>query len=508
MEQNNLLDMKSISKRFGGMNALDKVDFDLRKGETHALVGENGAGKSTLMKILNGVIHMDSGRTDLMGKKIEIYSPVVARKNGIAMIYQELSLVEDIDVASNIYLGQEPVRQRIFLDNKKIYQQATELLKTLELNIRPTTLVRSLTVGQKQMIEIAKAFAADAQLIIMDEPSSALSMKDKQELFEGISTLKKKNVSIIYISHKLDEIMEISDRITILRDGRKIGTFNTTDIDQKGLVQAIIGRDLEKEKVDSEINIETSRPILSMKGISASTVPEISNIDLELYHGEVLGLTGLMGAGKSEVAKVLFGITNIEDGKIEIDGKEALIKTPYSAVFNGIGLIPENRREEGLIMGMSIQKNIIAVCLPKLKKNGRVDKKKANQIVSQYISQMGIKTRTMDILVKQLSGGNQQKVVIGKWLANKPKIIILDEPTRGIDVGSKAEIHKLIRKLANEGVGVLLVSSEIPEILTCCDRILIMRRGRIVQCMSREQATEESIYYYSSAGNDDDTKTH
>jgi len=497
--QETLLNMINIKKSFLGIHALNGVDFELKKGEIHALIGENGAGKSTLVKIINGYEKPDSGEIFLKNERVKINNTADATKLGIQMIYQELSLIPNLDIATNIFLGKEPKKLIFLLNKKSVYQETNKLFQKLNISLNPYTIVSDLTIGQQQMVEIAKAFLTKLSILIMDEPTSALSGTEKTILFEDLNNYKKLGVSIIYITHKLDEVLTIADRITVLRDGNYKGTFINENINQEKLIELLMGKELEgihyekreikKEKYFEVINLSSN------SGIS------IHDINIQIHKKEIVGITGLVGAGKSEVARAIFGIDPKINGKIIMNNKEIFITSPYDAVNHGLALIPENRREEGLILNTSILKNITTVFLYKMAKLLFVDERLGLSETKKYLKKLNIKTPNPHFITGNLSGGNQQKVVIGKWLINDPTLLILDEPTRGIDVGAKAEILLLIREMADKSeLGVLFISSEIEEVLNICDTIILMQNGRIVKVLPRNESTKESILYYATGG--------
>ncbi|MGB9856890.1 MAG: sugar ABC transporter ATP-binding protein [Dictyoglomaceae bacterium] len=493
MNQELLLKMEKISKSFPGVKALDQVDLEVYKGEILALVGENGAGKSTLMKILTGVYQKDEGRIILKGKEINPQNPHEAQKLGISIIYQEFNLAPNLDIATNIFLGNEPKKGKIIkiFDYKKAYKESLKLLGLLGLDLPPDTLVKDLTVAEQQMIEIAKALAQKSELIIMDEPTSALAGREVKNLFEIMRKLKSENISIIFITHRLEEVFEIADRIIVLRDGKRVGELPAQRDKYDDVVRMMVGREV---RVIPKPSTKTEETILEVRNLSSK---KVKNISFELKKGEVLGIAGLVGAGRTEIIRAIFGADSIISGEIYLEGKRIEIKSPKDAVRYKIGLVPEDRKLQGLILDMAVHENISLPSLRYLFPNGILRRKLEYNLAEYFVQKLQIKTPSISQKVVNLSGGNQQKVVLSKWLALKPKILILDEPTRGIDVGAKAEIHKLIGEMAQDGIGIILISSELPEILALSDRIIVISKGRITAEISKEEATQERIMQYA-----------
>jgi len=488
-----ILEMKNISKQFPGVKALNNVQLKIKKGEVHVLVGENGAGKSTLMKILNGVYSKDTGEIIFKGKPMEIRNPREAQEAGISIIYQELNLIPKLSIAENIFLGREPLKKNRMIDWKLIYKNTEELLIRLDIDLDPTTKINRLGIAQQQMIEIAKALSFKSDVIVMDEPTSALTDKEINKLFTVIKQLKKSGVAIIYISHRLEEIKQIGDRLTVLRDGNYIGTYEVKDIDIDTIIQLMVGRKVD-EKYPKE-HAEISDTVLDVCNLKNA---KLKNISFSLKKGEILGLAGLMGAGRTELARAIFGADPIDSGEIYINGIKKNITSPLDAITNGIGLLPEDRRTQGLVQKMSVLENITLPSLDSFVDRIFLKKKRETIKSREFIEQVNIKTPSPFSKVSFLSGGNQQKVVLAKWLCANVEIIIFDEPTRGIDVGAKVEIYKLICNMAKAGKAILLISSELPEILGMCDRILVMHEGRITGELSRQEATQEKILSYAT----------
>lgn len=491
-ERGSILELSNISKSFPGVKALDNVNLTIRRGTVLALVGENGAGKSTLMKILAGVYKKDRGEIRIDGRPIDINSPKEAQETGIAVIHQEFSLIPELTVAQNIFLGKEIYSNGKFLiDNKRMSKKAKEILSRFDMDIDVDLPVRDLTVGQQQMIEIAKAMASDAWIVVMDEPTSALSEADKNRLFGLIRELKKQNVAIVYISHRMSEIFEIADEVTVLRDGQYVATGEVNDVNEDILIKWMVGRELKD--IFSREKAKLGRVVLEVKNLTKKGV--FNNISFSVREGEVLGLSGLMGAGRTEIVRCIFGIDSFDEGEIMIDGKPIQIRKSLDAIKAGIGLIPEDRRKDGFVPLMSVRENLSLPSLPWINHRGWINRKQESEITRKYIKALEIKTPSSEQSVSNLSGGNQQKCVVGKWLARNPRIIILDEPTRGIDVGAKAEIHKIIEDLAKNKVAVIMISSELPEILGVSDRIMVLHEGNITGEFDAEKTTQEEIMH-------------
>ena len=486
-----VLEASGISKRYPGVHALDDVSLRILPGEVHAVVGENGAGKSTLMKILSGAQTPDGGSILVGGQPVTIESPRAAHDQGIITIYQELSLVNALSVGENIFLGDLPTRSggSWQVDWPDVWRRSAELLEQVGLRIRPQTLVRELSVAQKQMVEIARALARNVRVLILDEPTSSLTERETERLFAIIAVLKEQGVGIAYISHRLGEVFRIAQRVTVLRDGKLVGTVPVAEASEDLLVRMMVGRDLSRLFTHAR---ETDAPVrLAGRGLSRGKA--LHDVDFDVRAGEIVGLAGLVGAGRTELVRCLFGADRIDRGEILLDGVAVTIRTPGDAVNLGIALVPEDRKLQALILGMGVRENLSLPILDRLGSPLFPSRAQERLLVREYIQALSIRTPHMEQRVAALSGGNQQKVVIARWLATKPKVLILDEPTRGIDVGAKAEVHALIARLAEAGVAILMVSSELPEILGMSHRILVMRGGRIVATMARQEASEESI---------------
>lgn len=491
-----ILQMSNITKRFSGVTVLNKVNFNLRKGEVHVLIGENGAGKSTLMKILTGVHQKDEGRIQLADengelKETELDSPVTALEKGISMVFQEFNLMENMTIAENICIGYEPVKG-ILLDRKKMMQIAGEQMKRVNMEeVSPSAVVETLTTAQKQCVEIAKCLSHDAKIIILDEPTSSLSEKEVATLFSLIRSLKASGVSIVYISHRMEEIFEIGDRITVFRDGEMIDTVAVPDTTENDLVKMIIGREFTSDDVHEE-NAKNEEVRLEGRHISVGKFGK--ELDFQVHKGEILGIFGLVGAGRTELARIIFGIDPIGEGVLYKDGKQVLIKSPGDAIRQRIGMIPEDRKHLGLITKLNVRDNLT---LAALKKMPVILKNRAMEIslTKEYIDRLGIVTSGQQQIIERLSGGNQQKVVISKWLALNLDVIILDEPTRGVDVGAKAEIYGIMRQLAKEGKSIIMISSDLPEVLRVSHRILVMHDGEIKLNRSAGELDQEQIMH-------------
>lgn len=494
--------MDNISKAFAGIKALDQVKIELRQGEVHALMGENGAGKSTLMKIMTGVYTKDEGRMFLRDqqngemKEVEMKSPLMAQKLGLSMVFQEFNLLENMNIAENIFLGREPVGRGTVLDKKQLREKAKAELEKVKLDIDPEMPVSSLSCGQKQCVEIAKALSFHARVVVFDEPTASLSEKESQILFQIIRELKQKGVCIVYISHRMEEVFELSDRITVFRNGTYIDTVDTASTTENDLIKMMIGHEL-RGKRNGKAQLQDGKTVLEVRNIRV--FPKAEPVSFTLHEKEILGFFGLVGAGRTELARILFGIDPIGAGEIYIEGQQIKSNGPKDAIAAGIGLVPEDRKGLGLILGMSIRDNMLISKLAQLK-SCLLKKNVMDKITGTYVSDLSIAMRNDMQEVKELSGGNQQKVVIAKWLAMEPNILIMDEPTRGIDIGAKTEIYQLMRKLADSGKSIIMISSEMTEVMQVSDRILIMHEGSITGEMSAEQATKNTIMQAAFGG--------
>ncbi len=491
MQVTPIIEAVNVGKRFPGVHALDNVSLTVVPGEVHAVIGENGAGKSTLMKILSGAHGPDQGAIRVDGQPVTIQSPRAAQELGIITIYQELSLVDALSVGENIFLGDLPTRSggSWQVDWPAVWSRSSELLERVGLRVKPQTLVRNLSVAQKQMVEIARALARNVRVLILDEPTSSLTETESERLFEIIALLKSRNVGIVYISHRLAEVFRIAQRVTVLRDGQVVGSLPLEEASEDLLVRMMVGRDLSQLFTQAAW---TDAPVrLEVRGLSRRGV--LHDVNFSIRGGEVVGLAGLVGAGRTELARCLFGADRTSTGEIFLDGAAVTLRTPGDAVDLGIALVPEDRKLQALILGMGVRENLTLPVLDRLGSPFVPSRSRERVMAGNFIKSLRIRTPHMDQRVAALSGGNQQKVVIARWLATKPKVLILDEPTRGIDVGAKAEVHALIARLAEQGVAILMISSELPEILGMSHRILVMRDGRIAADIPRGDATEETI---------------
>jgi ABC-type sugar transport system ATPase subunit len=494
MGENILLEMEHIKKEFPGVLALKDVSLQLRAGEVHALLGENGAGKSTLIKVLGGIYSSDSGTIRINGASVTINSVEDAQKNGISVIHQELVLVPHMTVAENIFLGREPLAANGTVDFKKMNADVKKILNSFELDIIPDEEVSTLTIAQQQMVEIIKALSFNAHILVMDEPSSSLSEKDVGFLFETIRKLKKNKVGIIYISHRMSELKQITDRITVIRDGEYIGTKETAAATNDELIAMMVGRQLTHYY--TRTYGEPGDTVLEVRGLSDGKL--LKDVSFELHGGEILGFAGLVGAGRSEVMKCIFGIDPLTAGEILVEGKRVKIRNPEEAMDLGIALVPESRKLEALFPIQSVMFNITIKTIKEFIHGILVNKEKELSITKEYVDSMAIKTPAYTQAVGNLSGGNQQKVIIGRWLATKPKILILDEPTKGVDVGAKAEIYAIMNELVKQGVAIIMISSELPEVINMSDRVNVMSGGRITVCLPREELSQERIMKYAT----------
>ncbi|ACA55530.1 sugar ABC transporter ATP-binding protein [Clostridium botulinum] len=493
-----LLNMKNIKKSFSGVQVLHGINLAIEEGEVLGLLGENGAGKSTLMKILSGVYPIEEGEIYLENKKIIPENPKHAQNLGISIIHQELNLVENLTVAENIFLGRIPVNKWGKVEYQKLFSGTQEILNSYEFDLDAKANVKELSVGKQQMIEIAKAVSFNSKVILMDEPTSALTDEETEKLFNLIRRLQKQKIGIVFISHKLEEIFELCSKVKVLRDGKDMGEHDISNIDEDKLIQLMVGREIS-ERFPTKNN-KPGDEILRIEHISKKDV--LDDVSFSVRRGEVFGIAGLMGAGRSELMNAIFGVDRKDAGEIYIDNKKVDIKCCKDAIKNGIGYVPEDRKKQGLILCFSVEKNSTLAVLDKIKgKFACIDRKKEKLIAEKQIEKLSIKVQNKDQKVKLLSGGNQQKIVLGKWLEIEPKILILDDPTRGIDVGTKAEIYNLINKLTKKGHSVILISSEMPEVISMSDRIAVMSEGKITKILNKEEANQETIMKYAIGGN-------
>jgi methyl-galactoside transport system ATP-binding protein len=487
----NLLEMQNITKRFPGVLALDNVTLKVKPGSVHALMGENGAGKSTLMKCLFGIYSMDEGKILFEGKEVAFANSKQALENGVSMVHQELNQVRQQNVMDNIWLGRYP-KKGIFIDEKKMYEDTVGIFKSLDINIDPRSKVGTLSVSEMQMVEIAKAVSYHSKIIVMDEPTSSLTETEVDHLFKIIRRLQSENVAIIYISHKMEEILKISDEVTIMRDGQYIATKKAKELTTDEIIKLMVGRDLS-QRFPAKVN-KPGDIILKVSDLTAVTQPSFSNVNFELRKGEILGIAGLVGSKRTEVVEALFGIRALKSGTIELNGKTVQNKSPQHAIKNGFALVTEERRSTGIYPELSISFNSIIANLGQYKTKGIfLSDRKVFDDTKWVIDSMNVKTPTQKTSIGSLSGGNQQKVIIGRWLLTKPDILLLDEPTRGIDVGAKFEIYQLINELAAEGKGIIMISSEMPELLGVTDRILVMSNGKAAGIVETAKTSQEEI---------------
>ena len=497
MSNEYVFEMENITKTFGQNIVLDGVSIAIKPGEVRALMGENGAGKSTLMKILGGLYSADSGVIRMAGKEVSIRNVDDARKYGVSFIHQEITNISEMTIAENIFLGREPKNRLKMVDYKKMRQEAQKALNALGLDLDAGRLIRGLSVAQQQMIEIARAISEGARILILDEPTASLSNSETDNLFAQIAHLKSTGVAMIYISHRMEETFHVCDTVTVLRDGKFIGTCNTKETTENELISMMVGR--EFNNMYGNEHVVGKEVLLEVKNLTTSKVKDVS---FTLKKGEILGFSGLVGAGRTELALALFGIDSIQSGEIWLDGKKLNIRKPQDAIQAGIMLVPEERKVQGLFLSHSIATNLTFQVLPKFIHKLRVDRKKEADIVEEFKQKLSIKMASTEQAAGELSGGNQQKIVISKWLAAAPKVLIMDEPTRGIDVGAKAEIYKLMHVLAKEGVSIIMISSELPEIINNSSRIAVMREGRLVGILDQEEeeASQELIMSYAVGG--------
>jgi ribose transport system ATP-binding protein len=490
------LEMHDISKTFPGVRALNRVDLRVCRGEVHALAGENGAGKSTLMKIMTGVLKADpGGRIVLDGHTVDIHDPVHARALGISIIYQELSVVENLTVAENLFLAREPIGRSGLIDTRRMNREAREILGTLGIDIAPTTRVSRLSIGQKQMIEIAKAISYDSKIIIMDEPTASLSHHETVALLGIIRGLREKNVGIVYITHRLDEIFEVADQVTILRDGSTIDSLPIARVTREILVRKMVDRELS-QLYGTHQSHSTDKVVLAVEGLTlrdpTAHGAKVRDVTFDLHEGEILGFFGLIGAGRTETMEMIFGIRPYV-GQIRVGGAPVRIGSPGDAIDHGIGFVTEDRKGQGLVLGMTVRENFSLTHLEDYSPAQFVNRTTESARCAEFVRTLGIKTPTIEQRAINLSGGNQQKIVIAKWVARKPRVLIVDEPTRGIDVGAKAEVHALLARLARDGMGIIMISSDLPEVLAVSDRVAVVKDGRITRILDRADASQETI---------------
>ena len=490
--------LKNISKKFPGVQALDDVDFFLKSNEVHALVGENGAGKSTLMKIIAGIQKPDTGTITLNGEKVEFNSPREAQNNGISIVHQEADLFPSLTVAENVFANDLPTKGFLkTVDFKKIQHQTNDLLKKFgHPEINSKDIVSTLSVGQRQIVEIIKALSLNSNIIIFDEPTAVLTPSETEILFSIIDDLKKNNIAIAYISHRLEEIGKISDYVSVLKDGKLMATKETKDINPSEMIKLMVGRELKDIFDEEDRDVSNNEILLDVKNFKNSEY--FDDISFNIKKGEIVGFSGLIGAGRTELALTLFGYYQSDSGKVILDGKEINISNPTEAIDAGIVYVSEERREKGLFTEMTVRNNLISPNLEEVNNNGILNKTKISQLTKSTIDQLNIKTNDDETYVLKLSGGNQQKIALGKWLPKNPKLLIIDEPTRGVDVGAKQEVYKILRKLSKQGTSIMLISSELPEIIGMCDRTIVMQSGKINGEILKQDFSEELILKYAS----------
>ncbi|NEC41390.1 sugar ABC transporter ATP-binding protein [Streptomyces sp. SID8016] len=492
-----VLEARSVSKRFPGVVALDDVSFALRAGEVHALVGENGAGKSTLIKVLTGVYRSDEGEVCVSGEPVRFARPFEAQQAGISTIYQEVNLVPLMSVARNIFLGREPKNRLGLIDFSRMNRETTELLDGFGVRVDPKRPLHTLGIGTQQMVALARAVSVQARVVIMDEPTSSLEPREVETLFRVIENLRGQGIAVLYVSHRMDELYRVCDRVTVLRDGRHIHTGELAPLERMRLVSMMLGRDMAEVRRDGLTGFATEghdaarTPVLTATGLDRRH--QLHDISLELYAGEVLGLGGLLGSGRSETAKALTGALPLDGGEITVDGKRVGRPTPAAAIRAGISMLPEDRKAEGIVPGLSVRENIVLAAMPRLSRAGIVSRAQQDRIVEIFMKRLRIKASGPEQKVGELSGGNQQKVLLARWLCLEPKVLLLDEPTRGIDVGAKAEVQSLIDELAREGLAVLLISSDIEELIEGADRIVVLRGGAVAGELSGDEVDESRL---------------
>ncbi|XQY91504.1 sugar ABC transporter ATP-binding protein [Metabacillus sp. HB246100] len=494
-----IVEMKNISKAFSGNRVLENVDFEIRSGEVHALMGENGAGKSTLMKILTGIYQRDSGSVYLKGEEVHFKDAKQAEESGISVIHQELNIIPHLSVTDNMFLGKELTVGRFgIIKQKEMRRKTKEYLQQLGIEIDPDKEAGELSVGQQQMIEIARAVAAKSEVLIMDEPTAALTDREIEALFKVIMRLKEQGVGIVYISHRMEEIFQVCDRISVLRDGEFIGVKEIPKTNFDEIVKMMVGRQLGERFPARQTTLGAER--LKVEQLTCKGVFE--DISFSVREGEVLGVAGLMGAGRTEIMEAIFGYRSYQSGRIVIDGNDVKMKNPYEAIKQGIGFVTEDRKGEGLVVDLSVRENFSLTNLDRISSKQVIASSKEEEFVDELIEKLHVKTASRELSVKSLSGGNQQKIVIGKWLGTNPKILILDEPTRGVDVGAKKEIYQLINQLTQEGVAIVMVSSELPEILGMSDRVLVIHEGKVSAMIPIKEANQEKIMQAATGGKD------
>ena len=486
-----LVELYGIVKQFGGVQALRGVDFRLFPGEVHALVGENGAGKSTLVKVLAGIYRPDEGVMKVGGESVQLRSPAQAQALGIAVVQQEPMLFPDLDVAENVFMGRHPRDRYGRVDWKRMYREVDQLLASLDVSLSSHQPVQGLSVAEQQLVEITKALSLQARVLVLDEPTAALSAHEVEELFVIVRQLRERGVAVLFVSHRLEEVFKIADRLTICRDGSHIITTSVSEITTEEIIKHMVGRELAHFFPKGEAEI--GEVVLEARHLTRAGA--FADVNFQLHRGEILGFAGLVGAGRTEVARVLFGIDQAESGEVWFKGKRVHIRSPQQAVDYGIAYVPEDRHQQGLVMNFSIASNISLAILQRVSRLGLIDSRREQQMAEEYSSQLRIRSSNVGQVVNALSGGNQQKVVLSKWLATNPSVLILDEPTRGIDVGAKAEVHRITSDLAAKGLAIILIASELPEVLAMADRIIVLHEGRVTGTFTRSEATQERVMF-------------
>jgi rhamnose transport system ATP-binding protein len=494
-----VVELRGVAKAFGGVQALRGVDLALAPGQVHALVGENGAGKSTLVRILGGVHQPDDGAVVIGGEPVHLHGPADAKVRGIAVIHQEPALFPDLDVAENVFMGRQPLDRSRGIDWKQMYREVGELLRSLGVALDPRTPVQGLSVADQQLVEIAKALSLDARVVVMDEPTAALSSRETEELFRIVKDLRARGVAVLFISHRLEEVFALADTVTVLRDGAHVITASAAELDTVALIRHMVGRELGELFPKEEAQI--GEPVLEVRGLSREGV--FRDVSFALRRGEILGLAGLVGAGRTEVARAVFGIDRLDAGEVLVDGQRVRIGSPSDAVRAGLAFVPEDRQHQGLVLEMAIEQNATLPFLRRLTRFGLLDRRRERAVAKEYTQRLQVKAASLGLPARSLSGGNQQKVVLAKWLATDPAVLILDEPTRGIDIGTKAEVHRIISHLAAEGLAILLISSELPEVLAMSDRVLVMHEGRLTGEFARDEADQEAIMHAATGQEDE-----
>jgi ribose transport system ATP-binding protein len=503
-EQDNILEVRGVTKRFPGVLALDDVSFGLGAGEVRAFVGENGAGKSTLIKVVTGVHRPDEGEIYFAGERVEFANPREAQEAGISTIYQDTNLVPLRSVAQNFFLGREPRNRLGLTDTARMKREAEQILGRYGIETDVAVPVRSLGAGVQQMVAIAKAASLDARVVIMDEPTASLEAREVETLFKVIRQLREDGVSVLYVSHRLEELYEICERVTVMRDGKVVHTGDLEDLPRLELIAAMLGR--EAPEIEARASSTAAREhatgdlVLEARGLTAHHAPR--DVSLEVHAGEVVGLSGLLGSGRTETARAVFGARHLENGTVSVEGERVDPDSPTEAIRNGLAFVPEDRKAEGIIPGLSVRENIVAAALPRLSHGGLVSRKEQDGLVERFMDRLGIKASSPDQPVGELSGGNQQKVMLARWLCMEPKVLILDEPTQGIDVGAKAEVQRLISELADDGLGVIMIDSEPEEIVDGSDRVIVLRDGGVVGMLSGGELTEENLVHMIAGSGD------